>query len=116
MATSYLYMKNISKAFDKKQALINVDLKVNKGTHSPVLLGENGAGKSVLMSILSGSRSYDSGEILIDGNPVTIDKPSDALKLGILTIYQYSNLVNDLSVTENLFLGTIAQEKIHAAG
>ena len=111
MANSYLYMKNISKTFDKKQALVNVDLKVNKGTiHG--LLGENGAGKSVLMSILSGSRTCDTGQIFINGQQVSIDKPSDALKLGILTIYQYTNLVNDLSVTENLFLGQLPKKKI----
>jgi general nucleoside transport system ATP-binding protein len=69
------------------------------------LLGENGAGKSTLMSILSGMQSPDSGQIRIDGNPVSIDSPRRALDLGIGTVYQHSALVPALTVLENLMLG-----------
>src|SRR5262249_33934123 len=72
-----------------------------------MLLGENGAGKSTLMKILSGAYRKDGGEIRFRGQPVEIDGPRDALALGIRIIYQELNLVPQLSVAENVFLGAL---------
>ena len=79
-----------------------------------MLLGENGAGKSTLMKILSGAYRKDAGEIRINGRPVEIGSPRDALALGIRVIYQELNLVPQLSVAENIFLGA-APTRVAAA-
>ena len=69
------------------------------------LLGENGAGKSTLMSILAGLYRPDAGHILIDGKPVTLRSPRDAIRLGIGMVYQHFMLVDALTVAENVVLG-----------
>ena len=105
-----LEMVDISKAFPGVQALDNVTLRVLPGeVHA--LLGENGAGKSTLMKILSGAYARDAGEILVDERPVEIHAPSDALALGIVTIYQESNLCPNLSIAENVFAGRLPRRK-----
>jgi general nucleoside transport system ATP-binding protein len=70
------------------------------------LLGENGAGKTTLMNLFSGMYQPDAGEILVDGRPVEIPSPADALKLGIGTVYQHFTLVPNLTVIENIILGS----------
>ncbi|MCV5341497.1 ATP-binding cassette domain-containing protein, partial [Escherichia coli] len=70
------------------------------------LMGENGAGKSTLMKVLAGAYTATSGEILIDGKPVHIRTPKDALSAGITLIYQEMQLAPNLSVAENIFLGS----------
>lgn len=110
MGDGFLFMKNISKTFDSVQALMNVDLSVKLGTIHGVL-GENGAGKSVLMKILAGSVKCDYGSIFINGSYTHISAPIDALKHGIVTIYQNVNLVENISVAENLFLGRLPRQK-----
>ncbi len=100
-----LEMKGIRKAFPGVLALDDVHLSLQAGAVH-MLLGENGAGKSTLMKILSGAYRKDAGEIFIDGRPVDIDSPGDALALGIRVIYQELNLVPHLSVAENIFLGS----------
>src|SRR5688500_4144757 len=102
--TPVLEMRGIRKAFPGVIALDGVDLTLNSG-EVHMLLGENGAGKSTLMKILSGAYRKDSGEIRIDGAPVDIKDPRHALQLGIRVIYQELNLVSQLSVAENIFLG-----------
>jgi ribose transport system ATP-binding protein len=82
-----------------------VDFEVYPGEVN-ALIGENGAGKSTLMKILSGVYKMDSGAIYFDGKPVQIDSPKDAERLGIGTVYQELSLVPELSVAENLFLGS----------
>lgn len=99
-----LEMRGIRKVFPGVVALDNVDLSLDAG-EVHVLLGENGAGKSTLMKILSGAYRRDAGEIRMHGRPVEIDGPGDALALGIRVIYQELNLVPQLSVAENIFLG-----------
>ncbi len=102
--TNVLEMRGIRKAFPGVVALDGVDLSLNAG-EVHMLLGENGAGKSTLMKILSGAYRKDSGEIRVQGEPVEIGSPRDALRLGIRVIYQELNLISHLSVAENVFLG-----------
>jgi ribose transport system ATP-binding protein len=99
-----LEMRGISKRYPGVVALDDVRLEVAPGeVHA--LVGENGAGKSTLMKILAGAEKRDAGEILLDGEPVTIDSPEEAMARGIGIIYQEFNLVPHLTVAENIFLG-----------
>lgn len=97
-------MESIVKSFPGVRALKNGNLTLHKG-ELVALLGENGAGKSTLMKILAGAQTADEGTIHIDGQPVEILTPQDAQKLGIAIIYQEFNIVPELTVRENLFLG-----------
>lgn len=99
-----LEMEGITKRFPGVTALDSVDFELEKG-EVHVLLGENGAGKSTLIKMLSGAYQPDEGEILLDGEKVDISSAMDAQKLGISTIYQEFNLIPQLTVTENVFLG-----------
>ncbi|GGX54759.1 sugar ABC transporter ATP-binding protein [Saccharospirillum salsuginis] len=104
--TPLLQLKGVSKSFPGVKALDNVDLDVNAGeVHA--LLGENGAGKSTLMKVLAGIYHPDEGEIRIEGTPVRMQKPMDAKHMGVLLIHQELSLVPDLSVAENVFLGSL---------
>jgi ribose transport system ATP-binding protein len=103
-ARPVLEMRGIRKAFPGVVALAGVDLTLHAG-EVHMLLGENGAGKSTLMKILSGAYRKDSGEIRIHNRVVDIGSPKHALDLGIRVIYQELNLVPQLSVAENIFLG-----------
>ncbi|WP_435928144.1 sugar ABC transporter ATP-binding protein [Dryocola sp. BD613] len=100
-----LEMRNIAKSFGKFYALKGVDLTVFPG-EIHALMGENGAGKSTLMKILAGAYTATSGEILIDGQPWSIKGPKDALSAGITLIYQEMQLAPNLTVAENIFLGS----------
>ena len=101
---SLLQMSNICKSFGGISVLKNVQLTVEKGeVHA--LLGENGAGKSTLMKILSGDITADEGEIYIEDSPITIKNPKDAIEQGIATVYQESQLVEQMTVYENVLLG-----------
>ncbi len=104
-ATALLRMEDISKAFPGIQALEGVSFELwPKEVH--VLVGQNGAGKSTLIKILSGAYRPDSGKIWIDGKQVEHLSPHSARQLGVTTIYQEFNLIPDLSVAENIFLGS----------
>jgi ABC-type uncharacterized transport system ATPase subunit len=99
-----LEMRGITKRFPGVVANQQVDFDVRAGeVHA--LLGENGAGKSTLMKILYGLYLPDEGEILLDGKPVSITSPSDAIELGIGMIHQHFMLVQTLTVAENVALG-----------
>ncbi|MEZ2575546.1 sugar ABC transporter ATP-binding protein [Buttiauxella ferragutiae] len=100
-----LEMRNIAKSFGKFFALKGVDLTVFPG-EIHALMGENGAGKSTLMKILAGAYTATSGEILINGEPYSIKGPKDALNAGITLIYQEMQLAPNLTVAENIFLGS----------
>lgn len=101
---SLLAMRGIVKRFPGVLALGGVELEVRAG-EVHCLLGQNGAGKSTLIKILSASYQPDEGEILWEGQPVALSTPQTAMDLGISTIYQELDLVPDLSVAENIFLG-----------
>jgi ABC-type sugar transport system ATPase subunit len=104
MAQPVLKMEGISKSFPGVQALDNVHLEVLPGEiHG--LLGENGAGKSTLMKILSGVYQRDSGHIFLDGREIAVNNPHHAQLLGISIIYQELNLMPNLTVAENVFIG-----------
>ena len=97
-------MRGIVKRFPGVLALGGVELEVRAG-EVHCLLGQNGAGKSTLIKVLSASYQPDEGEILWEGEPVALSTPQTAMDLGISTIYQELDLVPDLSVAENIFLG-----------
>lgn len=99
-----LTMTDIVKTFPGTKACSGATLEVAKG-EVHCLLGENGAGKSTMMKILSGSYTPDSGTITLDGSPMTFTSPIDGVRAGINTIYQELDLVPDLTVAQNLFLG-----------
>lgn len=106
MAETLLEMKGISKAFAGVLAIHDVDFTVRRG-EIHCLIGENGAGKSTLMKILAGAYQMDAGEIRIDGQPVHISGPLDAIRQGISIVYQELKVVPTLNVAENIFLGRI---------
>lgn len=97
-------MRNINVSFGGVRAVAGVTVDVRPGEVMG-LVGGNGAGKSTLMRALSGAHRADTGEILMDGKPVTIANPRDAKDLGIETIYQTLALADNLSAPGNLFLG-----------
>ncbi|RFU42900.1 sugar ABC transporter ATP-binding protein [Actinomadura logoneensis] len=99
-----LRVRGLRKGFPGVQALDGVDFDLRPG-EVHVLLGENGAGKSTLIKTLSGAHRPDEGTIEVDGKAVEIRSAQDAAGLGIATIYQEFNLVPELTVAENLFLG-----------
>ena len=115
-------MRGISKRFPGVVALDDVRIEVGRG-EVVALCGENGAGKSTLMKILGGVYQPDAGEILVDGQPVRINHVTDAMKLGIAFIHQEHNVLENLDVAANVFLGRepligpfqlIDRKKIHA--
>ena len=97
-------MRGVSKVFPGVRALDGVDFTVRRG-EIHALMGENGAGKSTLIKTLTGAEPRDGGDVFLDGQPIRPRSPKDAQRLGISTVYQEVNLVPNLSVAENLFLG-----------
>ena len=104
MAEFVLEMRHITKRFPGVLALDDVSFACSRGqVHA--LVGENGAGKSTLMKILAGAYPPDSGEIVLNGQPVQFHQPSEAQARGISIIYQDFNLLPHLNVMENIFIG-----------
>ena len=99
-----LTMKGIVKSFGANDVLKSVDFHLGEGEIC-ALLGENGAGKSTLMNILGGVLPADKGTIELDGRAVTFANPAQSLNAGIAFIHQELNLINDLPVYENMFIG-----------
>jgi ribose transport system ATP-binding protein len=99
-----LTLTDVVKTFPGVRALDGVQLEVRAG-EVHCLLGQNGAGKSTLIKVLSGAHRPDSGEVRWHGEPVLFANPQAAMKAGIATIYQELDLVDGLSVADNIFLG-----------
>ncbi len=102
--TPLVEMRNINVAFGGVHAVRDVSIDLDAGEVIG-LVGGNGAGKSTLMRVLSGARPADSGEIYVDGKPVTIANPRDAKAYNIETIYQTLALADNIDAPANLFLG-----------
>ncbi|MBX0325993.1 ATP-binding cassette domain-containing protein [Halomicroarcula sp. F13] len=104
-------VEHVKKRFGTVEALSDVSLTL-KDNEVLSLVGDNGAGKSTLIKTLVGIHQPDGGEIRFNGEPVTIDGPKHARKLGVGTVYQDLALVDELSVAENLFLGRMPVKKV----
>jgi simple sugar transport system ATP-binding protein len=100
-----LEARNITKRFPGVVANQNIDLKLHRG-EILALLGENGAGKSTLMNILYGLYHPTEGEILVDGKPIRMSTPRDAIAMGIGMVHQHFQLVPVMTVAENIMLGS----------
>lgn len=99
-----LEARSISKVFGRVVALKDVSLSVKAGEVN-CLLGDNGAGKSTLIKILSGVHRPDTGELLMDGSPVSLSSPRDAQARGIATVFQDLAVLPLMSISRNFFLG-----------
>ena len=108
-------MKGIDKSFAGMKALNNASLTLRKG-EARALLGINGAGKSTMIKVLSGVYSREAGEILIDGKPVEINSPKDAIENGISAVYQDPQMVESYTGYENIFLGSESGQKALLSG
>ncbi|MBR2699055.1 MAG: sugar ABC transporter ATP-binding protein, partial [Clostridia bacterium] len=104
MGEVILTMKGIDKSFPGVHALDHVDLEVCRGeVHA--LMGENGAGKSTLMKVLTGIYTKDSGTITYEGREVEFHNPREAQEAGIVIVHQELNMMNHLTVAQNIFIG-----------
>ena len=104
MGEVILTMKGIDKSFPGVHALDHVDLEVRKGeVHA--LMGENGAGKSTLMKVLTGIYTKDEGTITYEGKEVEFHNPREAQEAGIVIVHQELNMMNHLTVAQNIFIG-----------
>jgi D-xylose transport system ATP-binding protein len=104
MVDPILEVRGLNKTFGPVHVLHDVDLSVYPGQVT-ALVGDNGAGKTTLIKCIAGINSIDSGEVLFEGQPVTIAHPRDAAKLGIEFVYQDLALADNLDITQNMFLG-----------
>ena len=106
-----LEMKKIRKSFNSVEVLHGVNLTVEKG-ESVALCGENGAGKSTLMKILMGIYDRDEGEVYFEGKKLENQNPQKCLEEGIAMIHQELNLVDQLSIAQNVYLGREPRKKM----
>ena len=111
MSDYVLEMKGITKIFPGVKALDNVNFQLRSG-EIHALMGENGAGKSTFIKIITGVHQPEEGEIYLNGKKVEFKSPKDAQRLGIAAIYQHITCYPDLSVTENIFIGHEEVDKI----
>ena len=104
MSDAFLVMEDIDKSFPGVHALDHVHFDVKRGeVHA--LMGENGAGKSTLMKVLTGIYTKDSGTITFDGRNVEFHNTREAQDAGIVIVHQELNMVGDLTVAQNIFIG-----------
>jgi D-xylose transport system ATP-binding protein len=99
-----LELRGVSKTFGAVHALTRVDLVAREG-EVVALVGDNGAGKSTLIKGIAGIHTFDEGEIVWEGAPVSVTNPKDAARLGIEVVYQDLALCDNLDVVENMYLG-----------
>ena len=110
MECPLIELRKVSKFFPGVIALNKADLKLYTGeVHG--LMGENGAGKSTLIKLLTGAYKPDEGEMLLDGQPLKVNGPKDAMNMGLTAIYQELNVIPKLTVWENIFLGRELRNK-----
>ena len=110
MECPLIELRKVSKFFPGVIALNKADLKLYSGeVHG--LMGENGAGKSTLIKLLTGAYKPDEGEVLLDGQPLKVNGPKDAMNMGLTAIYQELNVIPKLTVWENIFLGRELRNK-----
>ena len=110
MGESVVNLNNIRKEFPGVVALDNMSIQLKRGeVHG--LIGENGAGKSTLIKIMTGVYTPDQGEIYINGKKTVINDPADAKQKGISCVYQELNIVKELSIVDNLFMGAYVKKK-----
>ena len=102
--TPLLELRGVSKSFGSVQALTDVDFEVKAG-EVMALVGDNGAGKSTLIKCVAGIHPMDEGEMLFEGEPMTVHGPKDAARLGIEIVYQDLALCDNLDVVQNMYLG-----------
>ena len=105
-----LKTQDINKEFSSVPVLKNINIEIIRGEILGII-GENGAGKSVLMKILSGIYTATSGKVIFEEKPVVIKDPLDAKHLGISLIPQEFNLIKELTVYDNIFLGSEIRKK-----
>jgi simple sugar transport system ATP-binding protein len=97
-------MRQVTKEYRGVPAVTNVDFVLQKGeVHA--LLGENGAGKSTLTKMMCGVTQATSGEMLLNGTPVSFNTPAEALEQGVVMVFQETSLVPSMTVAQNLYLG-----------
>lgn len=99
-----LEFEHVTKVFPGVRALDDINFGIKKGTVH-VLVGENGAGKSTLLKVINGLYKADEGRVLFEGKPLNTHGPADALKAGISMIYQELNVIPEMTVLENMYLG-----------
>ncbi len=104
MSDLALELRQVTKRFGSLVANDAVDFQLRRG-EIHALLGENGAGKSTLMNVVYGMLTPDEGEVLLDGNPVRVASPKDAMRLGIGMVFQHFMLIPVMTVAENFVLG-----------
>ena len=109
MSAPLLQAQSITKRFGALEALADVDVDIHAG-EVLAILGDNGAGKSTFIKILSGAYEPSAGTVLLDGAPMSFASPQDAADVGIATIFQELALSENLSIAENVFLG---RELVH---
>jgi D-xylose transport system ATP-binding protein len=106
--TPLLELRAVDKSFGSVQALTDVDFEV-RGGEVMALVGDNGAGKSTLIKCVAGIHPMDGGEMLFNGEPVSVHGPKDAARLGIEVVYQDLALCDNLDVVQNMYLGREAR-------
>ncbi|KAB8044397.1 ATP-binding cassette domain-containing protein [Janthinobacterium aquaticum] len=111
MSEHILALENVSKRFGSVLALQNVTMRLKEG-EVHCLLGDNGAGKSTLIKTLAGVHKPTDGQYMVDGKPVIFNSPSEALDMGVATVYQDLALVPLLSVARNFFMGREPMKKL----
>ncbi|WP_420010570.1 ATP-binding cassette domain-containing protein [Tateyamaria sp.] len=111
MSTPLVEMKNIEKHFGSVIALAGVSLEVHPG-ECHCLLGDNGAGKSTFIKTMSGVHKPTKGEIYFEGQPMSFERPRDAINAGIATVYQDLAMIPLMSVSRNFFMGNEPTKRI----
>jgi len=104
MTEPILALRGVNKSFGAVQVLHDVDFAVQAGEVT-ALVGDNGAGKSTLVKCVAGIHPIDSGEVIFNGEPVSVHSPTDASHLGIEVVYQDLALADNLDIVQNMFLG-----------